>query len=173
MRNCRKETQITALFFFALAAFYSSAFSAPQASDTSGQSVSRTGTGAVSPKPSQDSSLIIKEQIKAKPVAVSSSNTASFASRDSSAADHKSVGLPVSTTAPQQVNTGDMFRTLGKFHKGMGIFTVAAGAIAIIAGASVLDKQDILPFSLSLITIGGIAAGIGVWEIHIGLKISR
>jgi hypothetical protein len=45
--------------------------------------------------------------------------------------------------------------------------------VAIIAGASILDKQDILPFSLSLITLGGVTGGLGIWEISIGKTISR
>jgi hypothetical protein len=72
-----------------------------------------------------------------------------------------------------QVNTREMFRNLGTFHKAMGIYTVAVGALAVIVGAAVLDRQDILPYSLSLITLGGITGGIGVWEITIGRSISK
>jgi hypothetical protein len=72
-----------------------------------------------------------------------------------------------------QASTREIFRTLASFHKAMGIYSVVAGALAVIAGASILDKQDILPFSLSLITLGGVTGGIGIWEISIGKTISR
>jgi hypothetical protein len=55
----------------------------------------------------------------------------------------------------------------------MGIYNVSAGILAAIAGAAILDKADILPFSLSLITLGGITVGIGVWEITIGSTLNR
>jgi hypothetical protein len=71
------------------------------------------------------------------------------------------------------VNMKEMFRTMGNFHKVMGIYNVSAGILAIIAGAAILEKEDILPFSLSLITLGGITVGIGVWEITIGRTLSR
>jgi hypothetical protein len=62
---------------------------------------------------------------------------------------------------------------MGNFHKAMGIYNISAGVLAVIAGAAILEKQDILPFSLSLITLGGITVGIGIWEITIGRTLSR
>ncbi|HUI90859.1 MAG TPA: hypothetical protein VLX68_01305 [Chitinivibrionales bacterium] len=55
----------------------------------------------------------------------------------------------------------------------MGIYNISAGVLAVIAGAAILEKQDILPFSLSLVTLGGITVGIGIWEITIARTLSR
>jgi hypothetical protein len=72
-----------------------------------------------------------------------------------------------------QANTREMFRSLGNFHKAMGIYDISAGVLAILAGAAILEKEDILPFSLSLITLGGITVGIGVWDLSIGASLTK
>ncbi len=72
-----------------------------------------------------------------------------------------------------RVNARELFGELGVFHRAMGIYAAAAGALAVIVGSAVLDRQDILPYSLSLITFGGITAGIGIWEIRVGIALSK
>jgi hypothetical protein len=117
--------------------------------------------------------------INIDPSVTKSAPAQSTASKTPSKSRADSLGLigqfaktaPVADTLHQ--NAREMFRTLGNFHRAMGIYTVSAGILAVIAGAAILDKADILPFSLSLITLGGITAGIGVWEISIGSKLSR
>jgi hypothetical protein len=81
-----------------------------------------------------------------------------------------------SSLTPQDsfyISALNTFPKLGKFHKTMGIYYISAGALAIIAGGTILNKQTVLPFSLALITIGGITIGIGVWEISIGTDLSK
>ena len=122
-----------------------------------------------------DTSLIVEDlsQPKSLPGAAAVSTQTPAAAPKIPAVGVKEI-TRISTAADTlQVNTREMFRNLGTFHKAMGIYTVAAGALAVIVGAAVLDRQDILPYSLSLITLGGITCGIGVWEITIGRSISK
>jgi|GEM_PF-3565621 hypothetical protein len=121
---------------------------------------------------SLDTSLIIEDHTKRVSASAGSTTTKDTRTPDS-LTGHNGILSTFPATDSHPINTKEMFRTLGALHKGMGIFTVAAGTIAVIAGASILDRQDILPFSLSLITIGGIAAGIGVWEIKVGWNLSK
>lgn len=85
--------------------------------------------------------------------------------------------LTISPAAPCRDSvaaiTKELFSSMGKYHTAMGIYNIAAGVLAVVAGAAILEKEDILPFSLSLVTLGGITVGIGIWEIHLGSKLSR
>lgn len=170
MRHCRKETLFFATVFLTLAGFVAPASSAPQVADTGGRSAAKPTI--VPPASSSDTSLIVEDRTKAKLLPSASAKASSTAARDSAAAAKNMTGASTAGDT-LKANTREMFRNLGRLHKGMGIFTVAAGVIAVIAGASILEKQDILPFSLSLITIGGIAVGLGVWEIEVGLSVAK
>jgi hypothetical protein len=158
------------VFCLACTAFFAPVLPASQAPDTNARSVSRINN--VSSGSSQDTALIVDDHPKVRITPTASAVASSDAAKDSPAGTKSITGISTAGDT-LKTNTSEMFHTLGRFHKGMGIFTVAAGAIAIIAGASILEKQDILPFSLSLITIGGVAAGIGMWEIRVGWSISK
>ncbi|HMD69262.1 MAG TPA: hypothetical protein VKF42_10325 [Chitinivibrionales bacterium] len=170
MGHCRKERLFLATAFLAFVGFVAPASSAPQVADTGGRTAAKPTI--VPPAFSSDTSLIVEDRTKAKLLPPSSAKASSTVARDSGAGAKNITGVSTAgdTLKP---DTREMFRNLGRLHKGMGIFTVAAGAIAVIAGASILEKQDILPFSLSLITIGGIAMGLGAWEIKVGWSVSK
>ncbi len=167
MRHCKKVHLALVPVFLALVAFFSSGSSAPSKPDSVSQALQspadvQSGTSA-------DTSLIIEDLSKKKTVPQSgpvSGKTPAAPVKDPLAA----TSIARDTA---QVNTRELFRDLGTFHKAMGIYMVAAGALAVISGAAVLDKQDILPLSLSLITLGGITAGIGTWEITVGRTMSK
>jgi hypothetical protein len=122
-----------------------------------------------------DTSVIIDEPVPIKKAALPQS-AASKAPQPSRADSLGLLGQLVKSAHSAdtlQPNAREMFRKLGNFHKAMGIYNISAGILAAIAGAAILNKADILPFSLSLITLGGITVGIGVWEISIGSNLSH
>jgi hypothetical protein len=168
MRHRKKASAVPVPIFLALVAFFCPVASAPSKSDSASQT-SQTPAAKQSGL-SPDTSLIIEDLTKKKIVPASGpvSTTASAAPVKDSLARGKDLTKTSVAKDTLQVNTTELFRNLGTFHKAMGIYMVAAGALAVIAGGAVLDKQDILPFSLSLITLGGITGGIGIWEISVG-----
>jgi len=143
-------------------------FAAPK--DTA-SSLSKTAAAATV----VDSSLIedIAKPAATPPQHISSSQSLSGTATPQPVTPSLVVGRGLFPSDTFQTSAREIFRTLAAFHKAMGIYSVVAGALAVIAGASILDKQDILPFSLSLITLGGVTGGIGIWEISIGKTISR
>lgn len=157
MRHCRKI-----LFFSFVISF---AFPVISASNPS-----------ASAKPDSSSRTAVKQSGASTDSSATLQNAASKALPKSHA---DSLGVPgqliktTFSTDTLQPNTREMFRKLGNFHKAMGIYNISAGILAVIAGAAILDKQDILPFSLSLITLGGITVGIGMWEITIGRTLNK
>jgi hypothetical protein len=76
-------------------------------------------------------------------------------------------------TSAELVKTKEMFRTLGGFHKLMGIYGAVTGALGILAGVVLLDKPDDAAFAMSFITLGGISIGFGLWEINVGGKLLK
>ena len=154
MRYCRKILFFLTVIFFALPGISASLPSATAIADTS---------------------LIFDEPLpvkKAAPPQSAASKTPGISRADSLGLLGQFVKSAHSADTLQP-NAKEMFRKLGNFHKAMGIYNISAGILAAIAGAAILDKADILPFSLSLITLGGITVGIGVWEITIGSNLSR
>jgi hypothetical protein len=158
MRHCKKNRAHCFLFLFACAA---GAFSAPL-SDAKHPIISDTTLLAedladtiVAKKPATASLTTSESQVKA------------------TGTDIKVLTSPVQATDSSQIHTNAMFKTLASYHRTMGIYNIAAGVLAILAGAAILNKEDILPFSLSLITLGGITVGIGVWDVSIGNKLSN
>jgi len=67
----------------------------------------------------------------------------------------------------------EMFHRLGDYHRIMGIYGVIGGALTILAGAILLDKEDSTPFAMSFLVVGGISVGLGLWEIKLGAKLSE
>jgi hypothetical protein len=173
MRHCKKGILDPVPVFLAITAFFVPVVSAPSQSGANAKTILMAN--AAPPVPFIDTSLIVEDLSKPQslPGAASVSTHTPTAAPKIPAGAVKEI-TRVSTAADTlQVNTREMFRNLGTFHKAMGIYTVAAGALAVVVGAAILDRQDILPYSLSLITLGGITAGIGVWEIAIGRSISK
>jgi hypothetical protein len=168
MRHCRKILFFLSVIFFAFPVISASNPSASVKQDSS----SRTAVKQIGA--STDTSEIIQNvgEKRSGPPQSAVSKTL-----PKSAADSLGLfGNPAKASLSRdslQPNTREMFRSLGNFHKAMGIYNISAGILAVIAGAAILDKQDILPFSLSLITLGGITVGIGVWEITIGRTLGR
>jgi hypothetical protein len=66
-----------------------------------------------------------------------------------------------------------LFARLGNYHRAFGAYTLVLGILAIGTGVVFLDKKEVFPFSVSCITLGGITAGIGIWEISMGLSLKR
>ena len=60
---------------------------------------------------------------------------------------------------------------LGDFHKIMGMYTTVTGVVAILGGVLLLDRNGGMPFAISFLTLGGIAVGVGIWEINIGAQL--
>ena len=59
---------------------------------------------------------------------------------------------------------------LGDFHKIMGMYTTVTGVVAILGGVLLLDRNGGMPFAISFLTLGGVALGVGIWEIKIGAE---
>jgi hypothetical protein len=159
MRHCRKILFFLSVIFFAFPVISASNLSASVKPDSS----SRAAVTVVKQSASTDSSAA-PQGVVSKTLPKSTADSLGL------------FGKPAKTSPSRDslpLNARDMFRSLGNFHKAMGIYNISAGILAVIAGAAILDKQDILPFSLSLITLGGITVGIGVWEITIGRSLSR
>jgi hypothetical protein len=64
-------------------------------------------------------------------------------------------------------NNKDLFKTIGEYHKLTGIYQVIEGAMIILAGAILINKEDYSTFAMSFIAVGGINIGLGLWEIKI------
>lgn len=171
MRHCRKILFLLSVIFFAFPAISASNPSASVKPDSSSPmaALAIKQAGAFT-----DTSVIIEDlgEKHSAPLQSAASKTLPKSSEDSLGLFSKSAKASPSRDSLQQ-NAREMFRRLGNFHKTMGIYNISAGILAVIAGAAILDKQDILPFSLSLITLGGITVGIGVWEITIGRSLNR
>jgi hypothetical protein len=171
MRYCRKI-----LFFLSVIFFAFPVISAPLPSNAAQpDSISYTSVTVVNQTAAAADTSLIIEDLTVKHTAQLHSD-ASKTKRKSRADSLGLIGQYVKTTPSadtMHLNAKEMFRKLGNFHKTMGIYNISAGILAVIAGAAILDKQDILPFSLSLITLGGITVGIGVWEITIGRTLIR
>jgi hypothetical protein len=65
----------------------------------------------------------------------------------------------------------DLFRTLGGYHRLMGMYEMIGGVLTIIAGAMLLDKKDATTFAMSFFALGGVSIGLGLWEIKVGAKL--
>ena len=59
-------------------------------------------------------------------------------------------------------------RDMGKYHKFTGGYIALCGILEIIAGAVLIDRPADAGLAGTLITIGGISIGFGLWEISIG-----
>jgi hypothetical protein len=164
MRHCRKKLFFLSVILFAFPVISASNPSGAVKPDSSSHTAVKQ-TGATT-----DTSAIIQDlgEKHSAPAQSPVSKTPSKSTTDS-------LGLFKASCSRDSLpqNAREMFRSLGNFHKAMGIYNISAGILAVIAGAAILDKQDILPFSLSLITLGGITVGIGIWEITIGRTLSR
>lgn len=81
--------------------------------------------------------------------------------------------FPHEMSSQDLLKTKEIFRTLGSYHKLMGIYGTVTGALGILAGVILLDKSDDTAFAISFITLGGITIGFGLWEINIGGKLLK
>jgi hypothetical protein len=158
MRRCKKSLRPSFLILFvcAGAAFSASVPNAKQATIT-------------------DTTLLIDDladTIVAKKTSAAPIPTSPVSPKDTAAALKVMPAVsPVHDSEP--ANTKAMFKILGSYYRASGIYNIAAGMLAVLAGAAILNKEDILPFSLSLITLGGITVGIGVWDVSIGNTLSK
>jgi len=59
-------------------------------------------------------------------------------------------------------------REMGKYHKFTGGYIALCGVLEIIAGAVLIDRPADAGLAGTLITVGGISIGFGLWEISIG-----
>jgi hypothetical protein len=171
MRYCRKIVISITVIFSAFQVISATSPSAGAKPDT----ISHPSVTAVNQTaPNADTSLLIEDlTVKHGVPPQSAVSKSSLKSRADSLGLLGQLVTRVHSADTLQPNAREMFRKLGNFHKAMGIYNVSAGILAAIAGAAILDKADILPFSLSLITLGGITVGIGVWEITIGSTLGR
>jgi len=166
MRHCRKILFLFSVIFFAFPAVSTFAATTSAKQDSS----SRRAAADKQITPSSDSLLAIEDSVE-KPLAPAQSKASN--TRQKSSADSLALFKAPSSRDSLAQNARQMFRSLGNFHRAMGIYNISAGVLAVIAGAAILEKQDILPFSLSLVTLGGITVGIGIWEITIARTLSK
>ena len=82
-----------------------------------------------------------------------------------------SLALPDSAVAKVLAQHAQLLGKLGDFHKIMGMYTTVTGVVALFGGVLLLDRKDGMPFAVSFLTIGGIAVGVGMWEIKIGAQL--
>jgi hypothetical protein len=164
MRHSKNAFVVFFLFVFAFTAI--SAFAGPAALKPD-SATSATISSFVKNGIDPDSILMVEKLTNNKPVP---STTATIT--DSQTVGSATLFAPVTPPDSTRLNP-KIFRELGNFHKAAGIYNIVAGALAVVAGAAILQKEDILAFSLSLVTLGGITVGIGVWEISIGSSLTR
>jgi hypothetical protein len=81
------------------------------------------------------------------------------------------LALPDSAVAKVLAQHALLLGKLGDFHKIMGMYTTVTGVVALFGGVLLLDRKDGMPFAVSFLTIGGIAVGVGMWEIKIGAQL--
>jgi hypothetical protein len=67
----------------------------------------------------------------------------------------------------------EVFRNLGDYHRLVGVYGIATGALAILTGVLFLDKPAYSPWAMAAITMGGVTIGLGIWEIKLGAGLMR
>jgi hypothetical protein len=66
-----------------------------------------------------------------------------------------------------------MFKTIGDYHHTAGIYHIVEGVFVLLAGSILINKENYTSFSMTLMAIGGISTGIGIWEIKIGSSLTK
>jgi hypothetical protein len=83
------------------------------------------------------------------------------------------ITVPNDSTIKAEINSAvtklnGPLRDMGKYHKFTGGYIALCGILEIIAGAVLIDRPADAGLAGTLITVGGISIGFGLWEISIG-----